>query len=152
MNWITALVTILGVVTLEGIIKVVDRIVFRKQEKKVKENEVKSTAEDVEEKQIRNDDAQIDLGNKFLQSTLEMTQKMQDMMISSNKERDDYWKKQEESMRSLGVSINEVKSDVNTLNMKVSDIESFLNGEYKAYKEKNIKKYEKRYSGKATPA
>ena len=152
MNWITALVTILGVVTIEGIIKVVDRIVFRKQEKKVKENEVKSTAEDVEEKQIRNDDAQIDLGNKFLQSTLEMTQKMQDMMISSNKERDDYWKKQEESMRSLGVSINEVKADVNTLNMKVSDIESFLNGEYKAYKEKNIRKDEKRYSGKATPA
>lgn len=152
MDWATIITAISAVVGGEFLFKMIDRIAFRKEEKNIKKNEEKSSTADVEEKEINNDKAQIDLGKEFMQSTLEMTQKMQDMIMSSNKERDEYWLKQEDGMKDIKNSIAGLTVQVDYAIGEIRDISEYLNGEYKAYKEKNIRKDEKRYSGKATPA
>lgn len=133
--------TLLGSMAGSGVIAgAVTAVVYRKQNKTLKDNEVKSSNEDVEEKKISNDNSQIDLGNKFMQSTLEMTQKMQEMMLESDKQRDEYWKKQERTMEEMQSSIRNLAADVSEIKEEQKLEIAFLNGDYKAFKEEMSKK------------
>lgn len=135
MDWATIITAISAVAGGEFLFKMIDRIAFRKEEKKIKKNEANSSSADVEEKEINNDKAQIDLGKEFMQSTLEMTQKMQDMIMSSNKERDEYWLKQEDGMKGIKKSIDVLTSQVDYAIGEIRDMSEYLNGGYKEYKE-----------------
>ena len=114
MDWGLILGFVFGGTSIGGIIT---SIIFFKANKKLKENEVKSSSADVEEKEINNDDKQIDLGKKYLENTLEMTQRMHEMMLASDKKRDETWARQEEAM-------NELRESVSALTDKVDGIES----------------------------
>lgn len=81
-----------------GIGGIITGVFFFRENRQLKRNEVKSSNADVEGKEIDNDDKQIDLGKKYMESTLEMTQKMQEMLLKSDKERDEYWAKQEKQV------------------------------------------------------
>ena len=135
MDWATIITAISAVVGGEFIFRMTDRIAFRKEEKKIKKNEAKSSTADVEEKEINNDKAQIDLGKEFMQSTLEMTKKMQDMIMSSDKQRDEYWSKQEAGIKGIKSSIDGLTVQVDYLNGEISDISDYLNGGYKEFKQ-----------------
>lgn len=134
MDWATIITAISAVAGGEFLFRMIDRIAFRKEEKNIKKNEEKSSTADVEEKEINNDKAQIDLGKEFMQSTLEMTQKMQDMIMSSNKERDEYWLKQEDGMKDIKNSIDGLTVQVDYVSGEIRDISEYLNGGYKEFK------------------
>lgn len=134
MDWATIITAISAVAGGEFLFRMIDRIAFRKEEKNIKKNEEKSSTADVEEKEINNDKAQIDLGKEFMQSTLEMTQKMQDMIMSSNKERDEYWLKQEDGMKDIKNSIAGLTVQVDYVSGEIRDISEYLNGGYKEFK------------------
>lgn len=147
MDWATIITAITAVAGGEFVFKMIDRIAFRKEEKKIKKNEAKSSNEDVEEKKINNDNAQIDLGSKFLQQSLEMTEKMKEMMLESDRQRDEYWRKQEHKMEDMQSSINKLAADVSEIKEEQKSEIAFLNGDYKAFKE-NHKKQATRYTVK----
>ena len=137
---------------------------YRRENKQLKQTEVKSSNADVEEKEIKNDDAQIDLGKKYLENTLEMTQKMQNMMLESDKKRDENWAKQEEAMNELRKSVIGLSQKVDGLDSKVDNLDKrvdsvdkqvtslteevgqmgdFLNGEFAEYKRRRKKQVPK---------
>lgn len=136
---------------------IITSVLFFKANKKLKENEVKSSSADVEEKEINNDDKQIDLGKKYLESTLEITQRMQEMMLNSNKERDEYWAKQEETMNELRGLVGNLNDKVDNLDKRVTKLDNqvvslteevgqvsgFLNGDFADWKRKRKKQVPK---------
>lgn len=154
MDWNLILGFIFGGTSIGGVIT---SIIFFKANKKLKENEVKSSSADVEEKEINNDDKQIDLGKKYLESTLEITQRMQEMMLNSNKERDEYWAKQEETMNELRGLVGNLNDKVDNLDKRVTKMDNqvvslteevgqmgdFLNGEFADYKRRRKKQVPK---------
>lgn len=137
---------------------------YRRENKQLKQNEVKSSNADVEEKEINNDDKQIDIGKKYLENTLEMTQKMQNMMLEGDKKRDENWAKQEEAMNELRKSViglsqkvDGIESKVDSLDKRVTKMDKqvaslteevgqmgdFLNGEFAEYKRRRKKQVPK---------
>jgi len=125
-----------------GIGGIVTGVIFFRENRQLKKNEVKSSSADVEEKEINNDKSQIDLGKEFMASTLEMTKKMQDMILASDKERDAYWKKQDADFKALHESVAAIADTVTRLESDVAEIKeeqraeiAYLNGDYKAFKE-----------------
>ena len=92
MDWMNFFSGIIGSGVILTIGSGIVWIVYRKQNKTIKDNEAMQTTLSVEEKELELDRKQIDLGNEFMRSSLEMTKKMQEMMLQ-NKERDDNnWK------------------------------------------------------------
>ena len=139
-------------------------VVYFRENRQLKKNEVKSSTADVEEKEINNDDKQIDLGKKYLESTLEITQRMQEMMLNSNKERDEYWAKQEETMNELRGLVSNLNDKVDNMDKRVTSVDKrvtkmdnqvaslteevgqmgdFLNGEFADYKRRRKKQVPK---------
>lgn len=137
---------------------------YRRENKQLKQNEVKSSNAEVEEKEIKNDDAQIDLGKKYLENTLEMTQKMQNMMLESDKKRDENWQQQKSDMDEMRRSIKEMAKKVDGIEHKVDNVDKrvskmdnqvaslteevgqmgdFLNGEFAEYKRRRKKQVPK---------
>lgn len=168
MNWDLILGIFFGSSSVVGIII---GWYYRRENKQLKQNEVKSSNAEVEEKEIKNDDAQIDLGKKYLENTLEMTQKMQNMMLESDKKRDENWAKQEEAMNELRKSVIGLSQKVDGLDSKVDNMDrrvtsvdervtkmdnqvasltgevgqmgDFLNGEFAEYKRRRKKQVPK---------
>ena len=97
---------------------------YRRENKQLKQNEVKASNAEVEEKETKNDDAQIDLGKKFIEQSIEVNKKVQDFLEDSNRERDEYWKRQEDSMRQLSESVRKLNSKVDTIDDKVGGVEN----------------------------
>lgn len=161
MDWNLILGFVFGGTGIGGIIM---SIVFFRENRQLKKNEVKSSTADVEGKEIDNDDKQIDLGKKYLESTLEITQRMQEMMLNSNKERDEYWAKQEETMNELRGLVGNLNDKVDNLDKRVTSVDKrvtkmdnqvaslteevgqmgdFLNGEFADYKRRRKKQVPK---------
>lgn len=143
MDWNMILGFLFGGTGIGGIIT---GVFFFRENRQLKRNEVKSSNADVEGKEIDNDDKQIDLGKKYLESTLEMTQKMQEMLLKSDKERDEYWAKQEETMNELhrALKIVETKVDgldkqVTSLTEEVEQVVDFLDGDFSEWQRKRKK-------------
>ena len=146
MDWGLILGFLFGGTSIAGIIT---SLIYRKENKELKKNEVKSSSAEVEEKQINNDNSQIDLGAKFLQQTLEMTEKMKEMILHSDKERDEYWEKQDKSFSELHQSVSHIAKTVTKLEKDVKEIKeeqkteiAFLNGDYRKFKEQLSQKLE----------
>ena len=147
MDWNMILGFLFGGTGIGGIIT---GVFFFRENRQLKRNEVKSSNADVEGKEIDNDDKQIDLGKKYMESTLEMTQKMQEMMLKSDKERDEYWAKQEETMNELHRALKTVENKVDSLDKQVTSLTEevgqvgdFLNGDFADWKRKRKKQVPK---------
>jgi len=154
MDWNLILGFLFGGTGIGGLIT---GVFFFRENRQLKRNEVKSSNADVEGKEIDNDDKQIDLGKKYLESTLEITQKMQEMMLNSNKERDEYWAKQEETMNELRGLVGNLNDKVDNLDKRVTKMDNqvaslteevgqmgdFLNGDFSEWKRKRKKQVPK---------
>lgn len=161
MDWNLILGFLFGGTGIGGLIT---GVFFFRENRQLKRNEVKSSNADVEGKEIDNDDKQIDLGKKYLESTLEITQRMQEMMLNSNKERDEYWAKQEETMNELRGLVSNLNDKVDNMDKRVTSVDKrvtkmdnqvaslteevgqvgdFLNGEFADYKRRRKKQVPK---------
>jgi len=140
-----------------GIGGLITGVFFFRENRQLKRNEVKSSNADVEGKEIDNDDKQIDLGKKYLENTLEITQRMQEMMLNSNKEREEYWAKQKETMNELRGLVGNLNDKVDNLDKRVTKLDNqvvslteevgqvsgFLNGDFADWKRKRKKQVPK---------
>lgn len=116
-----------GLVT--SVVLIIDKIRYRKQEKKVKESEAISATEEAEQKKIENDKAAIDLAERYKQKVVELEE-----------ERNKFWTLQRNDMIEIKQDIKETKQDTKDTMNKVSDLEEkygmmerYLNGEYQNY-------------------
>ena len=112
MWWQTILIDILSVTSILSIIAVVR---FWKQNKKLKDNEVKINDSEVTKSNVEAQKSEIDLANKYRDEMLAMVQ-----MVKDANEKN--FTNQDEIIRSL-----------TRLESKVGDIESYLNGPYHQY-------------------
>lgn len=112
MWWQTILIDVLSVTSILSIIAVVR---FWKQNKKLKDNEVKINDSEVVQSNVEAQKAEIDLANKYRDEMLNMVQIVKDANEKN-------FTNQDEIMRSL-----------TRLETKVGDIESYLNGPYHQY-------------------
>lgn len=112
MWWQTILIDVLSVTSILSIIAVVR---FWKQNKKLKDNEVKINDSEVAQSNVKTQNAEIDLANKYRDEMLNMVQIVKDANEKN-------FTNQDVIMRSL-----------TRLETKVGDIESYLNGPYHQY-------------------
>ena len=135
IDWTTIIVAVIGMVTVEAVFKAIDRVRFKLQDRELKKNEVKSSSADVQSKDIENDNAQIDLGTKFMEQSLAMTQKVQDIMMETNKLRNEQWEQQKTSMEELITRMGGVETKLDSLSDRVTAIEEWGNGDLSAFRE-----------------
>lgn len=131
MDWATIITSILALSVEEGLFRIIDKIRFKREDKKEKKESVEQTA-------VATDHQQIDLGDLFLEKTQKWSQIIEDSakrVVEANNKRDEDWS-------NLKSDIVTLKSDMYTVKSDVSDIKNeqrmeimFLNGDYAAFKE-----------------
>lgn len=126
MDWMTVIVTIGGLVSVETIFKGIDRIRFKPQDRKLKNDEVQKA-------ETTTDQQQIDLGDLFLEKTQKWAQIIENSankVVEANARRDDDWK--------------ELKADMVYVKGEVGSISEYLNGDYQNFKKNGGKNAKKR--------
>ena len=121
MEWANLILNVLGTGVVASIITFVSFFIYRKQNKKIKDNEAKGTDLAIEEKELELDRKQIDLGNEFMKSSLEMTRKMQEMMTQNQQSNENNWKV--------------MFSRMDVLENTVVNIKTYLNGGFAEFEE-----------------
>lgn len=114
-----------------SVVSVILFIIFYKQNKALKNNEVKKSNTEVESGNIQNDMAQIDLGNHYLQSIVEASK----LINEANKNIADYSKERQDNFEKLDSDLNEIKEDVKSIKKEQTLITLYLNGGYEKFKE-----------------
>lgn len=125
-----------------SLVSIIVGVVFFKENKELKKNEVKSSTADVQSKNIQNDKDQIDLGTKFMEQSLAMTQKMQEMMQESNKVREERWEEQKTSMDEIITRMGGVETKLDSLSDRVTSIEEWGDGDLSAFRASHNKRYQ----------
>lgn len=125
-DWTTIIVTVLGVVTIESIFKVIDRIRYKKNDKTLRKNEV-------EKDNVDTDRQQIDLADIFLEKTQKWAEiiesgstKMLEKMEEDKEARDEDWRQLKEDMEG-------VKSDVAIVKRMQSLQTEYMNGPFREF-------------------
>lgn len=138
LDWTTLIVTIITSTLGTGVITgFVSFIIYRKANRTIKENEAKTSNLDVEAKNIENDSAQIDLGKKYIESSLQIIE----LMKQSNKERDNFYETQnkrfnefEEKLDKLNVKVDNIDERTSRIAKEQTIQKCYLNGELEKYK------------------
>lgn len=115
MWWQTILIDILSVTSILSIIAVVR---FWKQNKKLKDNEVKINDSEVAQADVEAQKAKIDLANLYKQNMLDMMEQ---------------FKKNDDNQTLMIEKLDRLDERMEKVEIKVGDIESYLNGPYHQY-------------------
>lgn len=107
-----------------SLIGVVLFLIFFKQNKALKNNEVKKSDVDVESSKLQNDMAQIDIGDRYLNGVIEATERLKSYQT-------DY----KNGIESLTENINEIKDDVKEIKKEQTMMSLYLNGKYQEFKD-----------------
>ena len=123
MDWGTA-IEIFGCVTAGGFLfKAIDRIRFKKEDKTIKKDEVAKA-------ELETDDKQIDLGNKFLETTKKWSEIMESNIDRMMAKMDESNTKRDKDWRILRMDIETIKTDITEIKHRQDLEEEFLNGKY----------------------
>lgn len=116
-----------GIVT--SFILIIDKIRFRKQEKRTKESEAVSAEEDAEQKKIENENKQIELAERYREKVIELEEERSKLFIPIR-----------DSILEMKHDLKETKQDtkdtmdkVSSLEEKYSLMEGYMNGEFQKY-------------------
>ena len=135
---LTEILTVAGSVVGSGAISAfLTSVIYRKQNKKLKDDEVQKAKTDTDKQQI-------DLGDMFLEKTIKWgemieqnTEKMVNRMVEkldeNNAKRDEDWDKLKKDMELLKTDTGEIKNE-----QKI--VTAYLNGGYEAFRESWKKK------------
>ena len=121
-----------------SLIGVVLFLIFFKQNKALKNNEVKKSDVEVESGNIQNDMAQIDLGTHYLKSIIDASA----LINEANKNIIDYTNNRKDDFEKLSTDITEIKDDIKAIKIEQENIVTFLDGPYNIWKQ-NIDKNDK---------
>ena len=113
-----------------SIVSIILFLIFFKQNRALKNNEVKSGELANKSSQIQTEMEKISLGTKYLEEIVAATEKIKSYQT-------DY----QAGIESLSESIDGIKSDVKSIKSEVTLMSIFLNGDYERFKESinNIK-------------
>ena len=113
-----------------SVVSIVLFLIFFKQNRALKQQEVEKGSNEVNGGRIETEMSKIALGDKYLESIIEATNKL-------NSYQTDY----KAGIDSLSESIDGIKSDVKSIKSEVTLMSIFLNGDYERFKESinNIK-------------
>lgn len=145
MDWNSIILAVIGVVFSW---ETWNNVKYRRENKKLKENEVKTSSIDAQK-------AQIELGDLFVEKSKEMFQQMQELqeqtLLATKKNGID----NEDIIRQLNEVVSEQKriaevqvkhgEELKRLSTAQEHIVSFLNGEYQSYLDENGFKHKSRY-------
>lgn len=123
-----------GIVT--SIILIIDKIRFRKQEKKIKDSETEEAAESAEQKKLENDKEHLELTERYRRKVIELEDERSKLFIPIR-----------DSIFEMKHDLKETKQDtkdtmdkVSSLEEKYSLMEGYMNGEFQNYIKKMKKK------------
>lgn len=113
-----------------SLVSIILFLIFYKQNRALKNNEVKSGELANKSSQIQTEMEKISLGTKYLEEIVAATEKIKSYQT-------DY----QAGIESLSESIDGIKSDVKSIKSEVTLMSIFLNGDYERFKESinNIK-------------
>jgi hypothetical protein len=130
-----------GIIT--SIVLVIDKIRFRKQEKKTKESEAMAAEEDAEQKKIENDRAHLELTQMYKNKVVELEDERAKLFIPIR----DSILEMKHDIKESKQDIKETKQDTKVTMNEVSELkekyglmEGYLNGEYQNYLKMKKKK------------
>lgn len=107
-----------------SIVSIILFLIFFRQNRLLKNHEVSKSANEVESGEIVNDMAQIDLGNKYLHSIVEATEKLKA-----------YHTDYKNIIDCLTEDICEIKKDVKEIKKEQTLMSLYLNGKYAEFKD-----------------
>lgn len=147
MDWNSIILAVIGVVFSW---ETWNNVKYRKENKKLKDNEVKTSSVDAQK-------AQIELGDLFMEKSKEMFQQMQELqeqtLLATKKngtDNEDIIKKMDEiaaEQKRLSEEQQRQGEELKRLSEGQEHIVSFLNGEYQSFlKENGFKSKKSRYS------
>lgn len=116
--------TLITVVLSDAVFGFLIWLIFFKQNRKLKNNEVESSDADIESKKIENDDKQLDLGTKYLEKIMAIG----DMLDQYRNQAGVNWEQYHKDMQEVKTAIKEIKEEQLLQN-------KFLNGEYATFKQ-----------------
>jgi hypothetical protein len=147
IDWTTVIVTVLGFVTIESVFRIIDRVRYKREDKKLKKNAVEDSDLDNESKRLDNDIKQMDVGSMYLEKVQKLADMMEESatrMVKSSASRDGDWAELKEDMSHVKGGLSKIESDVAQLNGKYELMEEYLNGGFTRFREeqavKNIKR------------
>lgn len=131
IDWTTIIVTILGIVTVESVFKIIDRIRYKNQDKTMRKDEVqKATTE--------TDRQQIDLGDLFLEKSQKWSEILESKLEQVNAQRNEDWRT--------------LKANIEWMMEEIGNIVEFLDGPFTNFKaEKNGNKKNKAAKKRPVP-
>ena len=112
-----------------SIVSIILFLIFFKQNRALKQQEVEKGSNEVNSGRIETEMSKIALGDKYLESIIEATDK-----ISA------YQKDYKDGLDSLSDNITEIKKDVKSMKTEQKLMVDFLNGEYQDFKKRKTKK------------
>lgn len=115
MWWQTIIIDVLSVTS---ILSIIAMIRFWKQNKKLKDNEVKINDSEVAQADVEAQKAEIDLANLYKQNMLDMMEQ---------------FKKNDDNQALMIEKLDRLDERMEKVEKKVGDIESYLNGPYHQY-------------------
>lgn len=115
MWWQTIIIDVLSVTS---ILSIIAMIRFWKQNKKLKDNEVKINDSEVAQADVEAQKAKIDLANLYKQNMLDMMEQ---------------FKKNDDNQALMIEKLDRLDERMEKVEKKVGDIESYLNGPYHQY-------------------
>lgn len=131
IDWTTIIVTILGIVTVESVFKIIDRIRYKNQDRTMRKDEVqKATTE--------TDRQQIDLGDLFLEKSQKWSEILESKLEQVNAQRNEDWRT--------------LKANIEWMMEEIGNIVEFLDGPFTNFKaEKNGNKKTKAAKKRPVP-
>lgn len=121
-----------------SVVSIVLFFIFYKQNRALKNNDVKKSDVEVESGKIQNDMAQIDLGTHYLKSIIDASA----LINEANKNIIDYTNNRKDDFEKLSTDITEIKDDIKAIKIEQENIVTFLDGPYNIWKQ-NIDKNDK---------
>lgn len=108
---------------------IITYFIYKKQNKKLKDNEVQSSDEDVYTKKLDNDLKQMDVGDRYLSKIIEVA----NILDKSNTKNDKNWETIHSDIALLKTQMNEI-----IVEQKLQT--EFLNGEFQSFKKNKLVK------------
>ena len=113
-----------------SVVSVILFIIFYKQNKSLKNNEVEKSNTEVESGKIANDMAQMDMGDRYLQGIIDATETISKYQSALS----DFQTANRNNMNGINTDLREIKDDLKVIKKEQSLMSLYLNGKYEEFK------------------
>ena len=127
LNWVLGGTSLAGIVT---------SIVYFNKTRRIKESEAKQAESGAEQSDIETQKQKIDLGNKFIEDSLSLMEKIKQSQDKGNENQDRIIQQLEslaDDSKEHGRKLDTLDERTDKMELRVSDIVTYLNGDFQDY-------------------